>query len=677
MTSLFLLLSSHAAIATTWAILALAFCGIGLIYRRSFTTHGLDAQELLTSFWTGFASVLFLLQLWHLVLPVNAGAIALVVSLGAAGLLRERGALRAWIGSRPWSGERVGLLLAFALLAWAANRSIGPIAHYDSGMYHIPVLEWSKAHAIVPGLANLHGRLAFNSSSLLYAAMVDHGPWSGRSFHITNSLLLVMFGVQSLLAWTRLLSQRGARPQSADVLDAVLFIPVLAVLVGGEISSLETDVPVALMLLLAASRIHRSLADRTDADALRRSHFAAVALLLGATVCVKLSSVVLAGALFVAALWVYWPALTRARVAMTGAVLTPVAMGLVWMARGVVLSGYPVYPATLFGFAVPWRVSAEQASAEANWIRMSGHELNHNRIVAGYDWLVPWAKEISSDIRFAFLVPVPLIAALIVGLIALLRWRRRPESARSEPSAWVLLIPVVIGATFWFFASPHPRFGMGPMWLGAALTSALWFRTLADDDIGRRRQMRRVGFSLAALSLAGVLALATLTKGGTTGRRAGGAKAIGGLVFLPGPDFGFHPMPKPVLVSYTTASGLRLAVPKDNNLCWRGPLLCTPHPAPNLRLRNPANVADGFVADDGLWLPVRWPNPWTPFLPWLACRRANGALAPGVARDRACIAQTAKLPTDTLERVTTPLSPADPNAPKRMSRPKSEGAPKR
>jgi hypothetical protein len=260
---------------------------------------------------------------------------------------------------------------------------------------------------------------------------------------------------------------------------------------------------------------------------------------------------------------------------------------------------------------------------------------------------------------------------LLVGLLALARWSKRPPSSREAPSAWILMLPVVIGALFWFVASPHPRFGMGPMWLGAALTTALWFRTLADDDVARRRRMRRVGGTLAALSIAGILSLALLSKGGTTGRRAGGVKAIGGLVFLPGPDYGFHPMPKPVLVSYTTASGLKLAVPKDNNLCWRAQLLCTPHPAPNLRLRNPSRVGDGFVVDDGLWQPVRWPNPWTPFLPWLACRRANGALPPGVGRDRACIAQTAKMPTDTLDRVSVPLSSGDPNAPQRMTRPKA------
>ncbi|MEP7344202.1 MAG: hypothetical protein ABI877_02990 [Gemmatimonadaceae bacterium] len=676
MTSLLSALFSHGAIAATWAALAMSLIGIGLLFRRFFTTRDCDALELLTAFWAGFACVLFLLQVWHLVLPVTAMALVVVVALGVVGLARERQLLRNWLGGRPWSGYGVGVMLALALLAWTANRGTGPVAHYDGGMYHIPVVEWSKAYAIVPGLANLHGRLAFNSSSLLYAAMIDHGPWTGRSFHFANSLLLAMFELQVALAWTRLLSTK-VRPQSADVFDAVLIIPILAVLVGGEISSLETDIPVAFMLLIAASRLYRSLSDRSGEDDLRRSHFAAVAFLLGAAVCVKLSAVVFAGALFIAALWVFWPELSRARLAMTGAILIPVIMGLVWMLRGVILSGYPAYPATVLGVAVPWRVPTEQASAEAEWIRMSGHDLNHNRIVAGYDWLVPWAKEISSDVRLLCLVTVPLIVSVVTGLIAWSRWRRRPAIAPEERSEWMLLLPVVIGAIFWFFVSPSPRFGIGPMWVGAALTSALWFRTLDDSDAVRRKHIRRVGLFLTSLSLVVVVALATLSESGTTRRRTGSVRALGGLIFLPGSDHGFVPLPKASLVSYTTTSGLQLAVPKDNNLCWRGRLLCTPHPAPNLRLRNSTNIAQGFVVDGGVWLPIRWPNPWTPFLPWLACRRASGAPTPGIARDRACITQTAKALTDTLERVTTPMGGGDPNTPSRAPRPKSGTAPAR
>jgi hypothetical protein len=645
------LLTSHVAIVGTWAVLASAMIGVGLLYRRLFSREAPDPPEVLTAFWAGLALVLLLLQSWHLALPITATALFVVVALGATGLVAERGVLRRVTSRRPWSGHRRAVLLTLGMIVWAANRSTGPIEMYDTGMYHIPVVEWAKAYPSVPGLANLHGRLAFNSASLLFAAMIDHGAWSGRSFHVANGLLLVVFGTQASVACARAFSGRSPlRP--ADLFDVALLVLTVGLLAAGKISSLETDLPVALMLLVAGSRIHRSLTEPEQTGADARWHFAIVVLLLGAAVCVKLSAVALAGALFIAAVWAYWPWLRAARIAAVGAALVPASMGMVWAARGVVLSGFPVYPSTVLAAPVPWRVPTEQAVAEAAWIRLQ--ELDHDRIVAGYDWLVPWAVELATDFRFVVLVLLPAAITVVLGLLSARAWRRRPSSAQLGRGPWALLPAVVVGTSFWFVAAPRARFGTAPLWLGAALMTTLWFSVLCGDEQRRRRQVGRL---LGVVGAAGVVAFVTLAvfrPEDPARRRRLGATSSGGLFFLPGPDFGLYPVPAPVLVSYVTASGLRLAVPKHTNQCWRGPLLCTPHPAPNLRLRNPRKVADGFVAEGNVWMPVRWPNPWTPFLPWLACRRANGGALTGAARDSACIAQTAHMPTDTLDRVTTP-----------------------
>src|SRR3970282_253738 len=52
------------------------------------------------------------------------------------------------------------------------------------------------------------------------------------------------------------------------------------------------------------------------------------------------------------------------RAAAVALAMSGVLMGT-WLARGVVLSGYPLYPATALGFPVDWRVPAEQAAAES------------------------------------------------------------------------------------------------------------------------------------------------------------------------------------------------------------------------------------------------------------------------------------------------------------------------
>lgn len=57
------------------------------------------------------------------------------------------------------------------------------------------------------------------------------------------------------------------------------------------------------------------------------------------------------------------------------------------------------------------------------------------------------------------------------------------------------------------------------------------------------------------------------------------------------------PLPAPPYTSVTTTSGLSLHVPVGTNQCWALPLPCTPYVRPELRLREPGNLAGGFILD--------------------------------------------------------------------------------
>jgi hypothetical protein len=77
-----------------------------------------------------------------------------------------------------------------------------------------------------------------------------------------------------------------------------------------------------------------------------------------------------------------------------------------------------------------------------------------------------------------------------------------------------------------------------------------------------------------------------------------------------GSDGWFQPVEgEPVLTPYRTRSGLLIQAVPDR--CWDAPLPCTPNPAPNLRLREPGNLARGFAVDGG-WQMENWPMGWQP-----------------------------------------------------------------
>jgi len=158
-------------------LLFAVFTGIGLGLRRLFGLRKLDTDACLLAFWHGFGVVLLFLLLWNFLLPVNVGA-QLVVLL--AGLVAVAPALRKLASrGRPVVSTRAVVLVTGL---WIAHLSTGSFTSWDGGLYHLQAVQWASRYPVVSGIANLHGPLAFNNSSFLYAALLDSGLWQGRAF---------------------------------------------------------------------------------------------------------------------------------------------------------------------------------------------------------------------------------------------------------------------------------------------------------------------------------------------------------------------------------------------------------------------------------------------------------------------------------------------------------------
>ena len=164
---------------------------------------------------------------------------------------------------------------------------------------------------------------------------------------------------------------------------------------------------------------------------------------------------------------------------------------------------------------------------------------------------------------------------------------------------------------FWFFFAPRPLFGFFSFWILVALCAG----QVANAVIGSTRHAFVVKL-LAIGLLTGALALGlnlfsigrNLVRQGINPVRA----LLREVVITPGSELWFQPIVTTRLEVFTTESELFLYVPENDNRCFNAPLPCTPHPAPNLKLRR-GTLQSGFVTD-GKWQAMRWPNPWTPFL---------------------------------------------------------------
>jgi hypothetical protein len=376
---LFSLLEAMSLVGLTWLALAVVFVGLGLLLRRVFGLLVYRADVLLRAFWAGWALMLLFLQVWHLFFPVDWRVWLILAPCGLAGIAWNGRGL--WVLVRRSLSTRYGvvyfLLLVCAVVVVANHSIAAPPLHSDSFLYHLQTIKWNVSYPIVRGLGNLHSRLAFNSSHFLYLASLEVGPWSGRSHHVGNGLLLVAVFAWMLRSVVLLVRERSVLPRYR-VLDVLLLAPVVEeVLRPDGVATATSDIPVLLLGVVLGSVVLAYLEGSQGVqESLRENGYLVVwcALLASAGVTVKLSSTVLMGLLVWLVVGIWWVRDARrdaggARVVLGWMMVLVLLLIVPWLVRNVVLSGYVLYPLPASMVPVAWRVPHDSVVAAAQFIR--------------------------------------------------------------------------------------------------------------------------------------------------------------------------------------------------------------------------------------------------------------------------------------------------------------------
>jgi hypothetical protein len=274
----------------------------------------------------------------------------------------------------------------------------------------------------------------------------------------------------------------------------------------------------------------------------------------------------------------------------------------------------------MLALPVDWRVPAEQAHAQAAWISTSARILNSNVLHPGSSWIVPWIRGVivRGDLFVNLAVPAGLLLLALCARAWLARSAGRGESTWA-PRWRLIWIPIVGSIAFWAVTAPHPRLGQAFFWSAAAIAIAAVVDSYGPPRVGSRHRAAWI-MGVALLGMSGVLLLKH--GAGAVMRAEPGERALAlldALVVRPSGGRMLAPIDSPELRRFTTASGLTVHVPVDDNACLNGPLLCTPHPSPRLRLRDRADIGGGFATEGREWVPSRWPNPWSEFLEYWRC----------------------------------------------------------
>jgi hypothetical protein len=440
-------------ILAAWALLILAALPVGLSLLRALSGEhpSAAADRFFASVWLGIVVLMATLTAASLLVPLSPlTALAIAVASGATGLRPGvRYELLGWV--RSLTLRRTAAYGATALVA-AAMASI-PVDWFDSGLYHVPLVEWLARYGAVPGLALVYYTFGWNPGWLTMAAPFAAGPFDGHTTTITGGLVLVLAAWQLSAVLGRLLagSERTADWFVACSVPGWLPLTLVETTGGRMGPSPSPDVVVfALGTLTAWSMVAASEARPTGGRLL------AVVFSGGATLA-KLS----AGPLFLVT--VAYAAAGSGGRRRPLLVLAALSAGLVLplLAFGVVTTGCPLYPAAIGCIdRLPWAVGSGLVAR----IGLGIHQYfmaDFPPGVGGFRWFAMWAEAYPDDAL--------LTAAMVIAVCLLLDPRRRRDLPASGWLVAASLLGTVLMASQ---AIVSWRYGAATLGLAPALLIA-------------------------------------------------------------------------------------------------------------------------------------------------------------------------------------------------------------
>lgn len=339
-------------------------------------------------------------------------------------------------------------VLLFFLFAYGTSTGV---IHYDTGLYHAQSIRWIEEYGLVPGLGNLHSRLAYNSASFCLSALYSFSFLGGQSYH----------GCAGFFAW--LLAAVCAegffdRPSNLPRLsDLVRVMGIYYLLIiFDEMVSPASDYFMVLSVFFLVIR-WLDLLERNEDSYLPYGLLCVFAVF---TVTVKLS-----GALIL--LLTLKPAVMMIKEKRGKETALFLGLGfltaLPFFIRNVILSGWLVYPFTFIDlFSFDFKIPKGMADYDSREIQVWGRGFSD---VTRYEeplteWFPQWAASLDS-VNKVFLV-LALSGFAVYLMIAFCSIKKREKEGLD-----FLHLAGTVGASllFWGTSAPLIRYGCVYLWV--------------------------------------------------------------------------------------------------------------------------------------------------------------------------------------------------------------------
>ena len=378
----------------------------------------------------------------------------------------------------------------------------------DTPLYQMQSIKWAAEEKLALGLANLHGRLAFNSILFPLAALFELPGLEGKSqYYITAFFSILVFWQVFVLIQDYWQNKNKLSPQ--HIVAALLLVPLLDFLhyipTSIDYDSIITFQVVSLCLFAFQFLLHFFQKSNQQQIAVSLSNCYLMCLLAGMS---KLSASLFAFVpfFFLLYFWIMkrnrlWHKQFIALISLSILSFGP------WVLRSLALSGCAFYPLakTCFSSSIlPWASPIDRVIHELSWVKSWARmpKVDPQIVLRDWQWFSSWwpstLKGLGLHLGRIVLGGVLLLLPFSSGKYSLELWKEVNNTFK----AFYFLLLVIFGSLIvWFLGAPDTRFASGQFMAFGVLMLAAGIFKWHEYSEKTKKATRIIMFICLALSV--------------------------------------------------------------------------------------------------------------------------------------------------------------------------------
>ncbi len=431
---------------------------------------GYEIKEIASLFYAGLGVVTVYSGIYSLIGGVSLIAnVVLVIACVLIAIL-YRSQLGEFWNTQKASFTKGKLIFAFLLMILFSYGASRGYLHFDSGLYHAQAIRWIEEYGVVPGLANLHCRLAYNSAAFTLTALYSMEFFVGQSLHtVAGFMAMVLCG--KALSVVQVFTRKKVLVSDFVKVALLFYISIIYT----EMMSPASDY-FAMLFLFYIVLTWIELEEKQEKNI---ASYSMLCVLMAVAITVKLSAAIML-------LMVLKPAVILIKEKRYSQIAIYIGLGVLavfpYLARNVILSGWLVYPfPSIDLFSFDWKIPAGEARYDAEEIRVYAKGMTDVLLkdTPMSQWLPNWFASLKGLEKIWVLGSV---VSVVLGTVAMV-WGFVKKEIKYY-GFYFLEAVLIAGYLFWQIGTPLVRYGYIYILAFPFYTIGLWFVTI----LGKREK---------------------------------------------------------------------------------------------------------------------------------------------------------------------------------------------